>query len=197
MKLNLNERNTSVNLALTGLMAALVLVATMFFKVEIPVGTDKTMIGFANVFCILSGLLLGPVYGGLAAGIGSCIFDLMGGWADSAPTTLIFKFMMAFVCGLIAWGRRPDRKKALPRDCGCGERFPVLLRAVFGILVPEADPGGFRAGGCGHRHGDEAGSDADRCHCGGRDRGAVLLCHPQSFGAGAFACWRSAPGIKC
>lgn len=53
MKLNLNERNTSVNLALTGLMAALVLVATMFFKVEIPVGTDKTMIGFANVFCIL------------------------------------------------------------------------------------------------------------------------------------------------
>ena len=98
-----NERNTSVNLALTGLMAALVLVATMFFKVEIPVGTDKTMIGFANVFCILSGLLLGPVYGGLAAGIGSCIFDLMGGWADSAPTTLIFKFMMAFVCGLIAW----------------------------------------------------------------------------------------------
>ena len=51
MKLNLNERNTSVNLALTGLMAALVLVATMFFKVEIPVGTDKTMIGFANVFC--------------------------------------------------------------------------------------------------------------------------------------------------
>ena len=92
MKLNLNERNTSVNLALTGLMAALVLVATMFFKVEIPVGTDKTMIGFANVFCILSGLLLGPVYGGLAAGIGSCIFDLMGGWADSVrlsfPTQL-------------------------------------------------------------------------------------------------------------
>ncbi|MFR2561709.1 MAG: ECF transporter S component [Anaeromassilibacillus sp.] len=118
MKLNLNERNTSVNLALTGLMAALVLVATMFFKVEIPVGTGKTMIGFANVFCILSGLLLGPVYGGLAAGIGSCIFDLMGGWADSAPTTLIFKFMMAFVCGLIAWGG--DRTaRALPRDCGC------------------------------------------------------------------------------
>ena len=58
MKLNLNERNTSVNLALTGLMAALVLVATMFFKVEIPVGTDKTMIGFANVFFILPGRLL-------------------------------------------------------------------------------------------------------------------------------------------
>ena len=111
MKFKFDQRNTSVNLALTGLMAALVLVATMFFKVQIPVGTDKTMIGFANVFCILAGLLLGPVYGGLAAGIGSCIFDLIGGWADSAPTTLLFKFMMACVCGLIAWGGDKTAKK--------------------------------------------------------------------------------------
>ena len=125
MKWNVNQRNTSVNLALTGLMAALVLVATMFFKVQIPVGTDKTMIGFANVFCILAGLLLGPVYGGLAAGIGSCIFDLIGGWADSAPTTLLFKFLMAFVCGLIAWGGDRTAKK-LSR---------VIVGAVSGSLV--------------------------------------------------------------
>ena len=124
MKFHLNERNTSVNLALTGLMAALVLVATMFFKVQLPVGTDKTLIGFANVFCILAGLLLGPVYGGLAAGIGSCIFDLIGGWADSAPSTLIFKFLMAFVCGLIAWGGDHTARK-LSR---------VIVGAVSGSL---------------------------------------------------------------
>ena len=59
MKFHLNERNTSVNLALTGLMAALVLVATMFFKVQIPVGTDKTMIGFANVFLHFSRPVVG------------------------------------------------------------------------------------------------------------------------------------------
>ena len=124
MKFHLNERNTSVNLALTGLMAALVLVASVFFKVQIPVRTDKTMIGFANVFCILAGLLLGPVYGGLAAGIGSCIFDLIGGWADSAPSTLIFKFLMAFVCGLIAWGGDHTARK-LSR---------VIVGAVSGSL---------------------------------------------------------------
>lgn len=98
------SKNPTVNLAFTGLMGALVFVATVFFKVEIPVGGDKTMIGFANVFCILSGLLLGPLYGGLAAGIGSFLFDLIGGWASSAPVTLVTKFAMAFIAGLIVWG---------------------------------------------------------------------------------------------
>ena len=111
MKLNTFSKNITVNLALSGMMAALVFVATMFFKVQIPVAGDKTMLGFANVFCILSGLLLGPVYGGLAAGIGSCLFDLVGGWATSAPVTLVTKFMMAFLCGLIAWGGSGSAKK--------------------------------------------------------------------------------------
>lgn len=104
MKTKTFSQNPTVNLSVTGLMAALVFVATYFFKVQIPVGTDKTMIGFGNVFCILSGLLLGPVYGGLAAGVGSGLFDLMGGWASSAPVTLVTKFAMAFICGVIAWG---------------------------------------------------------------------------------------------
>lgn len=117
--------NKTTNLALTGLMAALVLIATMFFKVQIPVGGDKTMIGFANVFCVLSGMLLGPVYGGLAAGIGSALFDLMGGWASSAPVTLVTKFAMAFLCGLIVWGGE-KAEKAVSR---------VIAGAVTGSLA--------------------------------------------------------------
>lgn len=110
---------------MTGLMAAMVFVATYFLNIKIPVGgIDKTMIGFANVFCILSGLLLGPVSGGLAAGIGSCLFDLLGGWASSAPVTLITKFAMAFLCGLIAWAGDGTAKK-LPR---------VIVAAVTGSL---------------------------------------------------------------
>jgi uncharacterized membrane protein len=103
MKINTNQRNTTVNIALTGLMGALVLVGT-YLNIPIPVLGDKTMVGLGNVFCILSGLILGPVYGGAAAGIGSFIFDLIGGWASSAPFTLVFKFLMAFVCGIIAYG---------------------------------------------------------------------------------------------
>jgi uncharacterized membrane protein len=125
MKIKRNFSNPTVNLAVTGLMAACVFVATYFFNIKIPVGgTDKTMIGFANVFCILSGLLLGPVSGGLAAGIGSCLFDILGGWASSAPVTLVTKFLMAFLCGLIAWGGDGTAKK-LSR---------VIVAAVTGSL---------------------------------------------------------------
>lgn len=123
MKFNTNQQKTTVNVALTGLMGALVLVGT-YLNVPIPVLGDKTMIGLGNVFCILSGLLLGPVYGGAAAGIGSFIFDLIGGWASSAPFTLVFKFMMAFVCGTIAWSGNKSAKK-LSR---------LILAAVAGSL---------------------------------------------------------------
>lgn len=120
----MRSKNPTVNLALAGLMGALVFLATMFFKVQIPVAGDKTMIGFANVFCILSGLLLGPLYGGLAAGVGSGLFDLVGGWASSAPVTLVTKFAMAFLCGLIVWGG--DHK---------GEKLSrVIAGAVTGSL---------------------------------------------------------------
>lgn len=123
MKFNTNQQKTTVNVALTGLMGALVLVGT-YLNVPIPVLGDKTMIGLGNVFCILSGLLLGPVYGGAAAGIGSFIFDLIGGWASSAPFTLVFKFIMAFVCGTIARGGNKSAKK-LSR---------LILAAVAGSL---------------------------------------------------------------
>lgn len=105
-----NKKNSPVvNLALTGLMGALVYIATMFFKVEIPVGADRTMVGFANVFCVLSGLILGPGYGGLAAGLGSFLFDITGGWFSSAGVTLITKGLMAVICGAIAWSGKEQK----------------------------------------------------------------------------------------
>ena len=85
-------------------MAALVFAATM---VKIPVFLDaggKTMIHLGNVLCLISGFLLGPVYGGMAAGLGSFIFDLMGDpdFVLISPFTLVFKFLMAYVCGLVS-----------------------------------------------------------------------------------------------
>jgi uncharacterized membrane protein len=49
-------------------------------------------------------MLLGPVSGGLAAGIGSMFFDFTNPlYIASAPFTLVFKFMMGFLCGAIVW----------------------------------------------------------------------------------------------
>ena len=97
------KRVTVHDIALVGLMAAAVFVAT-YIRIEFPTPVGKGMVHLGNIVCLLSGLLFGPLRGGLSAGIGSFIFDLVGGWASSAPFTLVFKFLMGFLCGLISWG---------------------------------------------------------------------------------------------
>ena len=94
-----------------GMMAALSCVATLFLKVEIPTPLGKTMFHFGDVFCLSAAMLFGPIGGGLAGGIGMALADLLGGWADSSLTTLLFKFLEGVICGLIAYsGHRCGRK---------------------------------------------------------------------------------------
>ena len=59
-------KNRSIHrIILIGLMAAMVFVATAFVKLDIPTPPDKTMIKAGNAVCVLSGMLLGGVGGGL------------------------------------------------------------------------------------------------------------------------------------
>ena len=86
-----------------GLMAAMIFVATYFLGFTIPTPAGPTMIKTANILCLLGGMLFGGLYGGLAAGIGSMLFDLLNPlYVAYAPFTLVFFFLMAFVCGLIS-----------------------------------------------------------------------------------------------
>lgn len=86
-----------------GLMAALVFV-TSGMRILIPLGEDNTALHLGNVMCLLSGLLLGPVSGGLSAGLGSALYDLTNPlYLASAPFTFCFKFLLGFVCGVIAY----------------------------------------------------------------------------------------------
>ena len=55
-----------------------------------------------NAMCILSALLFGPVTGGLAAGVGNALVDLLDPvWASEFWITFINKFLMTFVAGLV------------------------------------------------------------------------------------------------
>lgn len=86
-------------LALIGMMAAMVFALT-YVGIDIPTGLGKTKIHFGNIMCLLSALLLGPVGGGLAAGVGSALYDLMDPmWAPECWITFLTKFVMAFVAG--------------------------------------------------------------------------------------------------
>lgn len=86
-------------LAVIGLMSALVFV---FSWMQIPLG-DVARIHLGNVFCALSGLLFGPLVGGLSSGIGSMLFDFTNPlYIAESWITFITKFFIGFLAGLIA-----------------------------------------------------------------------------------------------
>lgn len=86
-------------LVLSGLFAAITAVVT-YFPVPFPIAHGYINLG--DCFVILSGLILGPAYGFLAGGIGSCLADLILGYASYAPATFIIKGVMAITVWLIA-----------------------------------------------------------------------------------------------
>ena len=120
--------------AFIGIMAALVYVTSAFLTIQIPTAIGSTRLHMGNVMCLLSGLLLGPVFGGLAAGIGSMLFDLTNPlYIASAPFTFAFKFFMAFVCGLIALktGKERHWKTILAAVIGAGAYVVLYLGKTF------------------------------------------------------------------
>lgn len=88
--------------AQAGLMAALCFIGFAVFKIDIPVGADKTAFHLGNVFCVLAALLLGGLWGGLSGAIGMTIADLVSGYATSAPKTFVLKLCIGLIVGLVA-----------------------------------------------------------------------------------------------
>ena len=121
----MKKKFTARVMVIVGLMAAIVYAAPIV-RVEIPTPMGKTMLHFATVACLLSGLLFGPVRGGLAGGIGSLFFDIFNGWASSAPFTLVFKFAIGFLAGLITGGKACKTPRTL-LACAVGSYAYTVL----------------------------------------------------------------------
>ena len=120
-----NKMN-AVSLCFTAVMAAMVYVVTLF---RFPLLGSK--VHFANAVCLLSGMLLGPVQGGIAAGLGSALYDGLAGGYDfiNVIITFVSKFAMAFVCGAIInhSSRGKDRVDRTLLAAICGALTYVLL----------------------------------------------------------------------
>lgn len=79
------------------LMGALTCLATYIIRIPSPTG----YIHPGDAFVILSGIILGPLYGALSAGIGSMLADLLAGYPQYAVATLFIKALTAIVCSLV------------------------------------------------------------------------------------------------
>ncbi len=79
--------------------AALTFVATWIIK--IPMMGTGGYVNIGDCMVVMCGIFLGPAYGAMAAGIGSCLVDIVSDYAIYAPATLIIKALMAFFVALL------------------------------------------------------------------------------------------------
>ena len=114
-------------LVLTAVLAAMACAATMVIRVPSPTG------GYVNLgdgVVLLGAYLLGPVWGAAAAGLGSALADLLGGYPLYVPATLVIKAAVAaLAAGLYRLlGRRGGGTFVL---CGAAAEVPMVLGYWF------------------------------------------------------------------
>lgn len=90
--------NTTKKIVFAALLAALACVATMIIKIPTPLGG---YIHAGDAVVVLAGFLLGPVWGALAAGLGSALADVISGYVVYAPGTFVIKAVVALLAGWI------------------------------------------------------------------------------------------------
>ncbi|MGM0369096.1 MAG: ECF transporter S component [Bacillota bacterium] len=92
--------NKTKKLALNGLLIALVTVATYLIRIPVPATSGYINAGDSMIF--LASILFGPQAGLIAGGLGSALADLLAGYAQYAPITLIVKGLEGWIVGKIA-----------------------------------------------------------------------------------------------
>lgn len=101
----MTKRNNSVKtLALGGMLAALIFVATSFFK--LPVSLTQGYIHLGDGFILLGAALLGPT-AIIASALGSALADLLGGYTMYILPTFLIKGAVAAVAVQFLAKERP------------------------------------------------------------------------------------------
>lgn len=85
-------------LVVAALLAAFTCIATMVIQIPTP---TLGYIHPGDSLVILSGVILGPVLGGISAGLGSMLADILSGYAIYAIPTLVIKAVCAAIAGIV------------------------------------------------------------------------------------------------
>ncbi len=82
------------------LYAAIIIIAITFIRIPMPSAIANTFVHPGNALVVLAALLMGAKRGAISAGIGLFLFDLMNGYAASAPFTVLENLLVILV---VAW----------------------------------------------------------------------------------------------
>lgn len=109
--MKLTQKISTKHIVFVGLLAALTCAGSAL-RIKVPadiVGTSAFHLG--NILCALSGILLGPWLGGLAAGLGSAIYDMLDPmYIQDCWITFLMKGAYGMLAGLVirsgkgSWG---------------------------------------------------------------------------------------------
>lgn len=141
--MNGTKKFTIRDLAEIGVLAALVFVATYFLKIgPIPTLAGPTQLKMGNAVCLLGAMLFGKTKGGLAAGIGSMLFDLtQPAFIAGSPFTFAFFFIMAYICGWVSHLGGNDgtntKQNIIGAVCGAFSYLVLHIGKSFITLVLE------------------------------------------------------------
>ena len=116
---------TTRKIVFVALMAALTAVGSAI-RVQLPLSiAGTTAFHLGNIFCALSGILLGPWLGGLAAGLGSAIYDMTNPlYISECWITFLMKGAYGVAAGLVIGAGK--------KDWGYGK---AVASALTGALV--------------------------------------------------------------
>ncbi len=93
-------------LVITAMSIALVLVATMFINIKLPIAPNGGLIHMGTAMLFLIAILFGPRTALIAGAIGMGLFDLISGWTLWAPFTIVARGLQGYIVGRIAWSSR-------------------------------------------------------------------------------------------
>ena len=138
---------TTKKIVLVALLAALT-IAGSYLRITLPLdiaGTTSFHLG--NILCALCGILLGPWLGGLAAGLGSAIFDILNPlYISECWITFLTKGAYGVIAGLIAWSGNKSwgyLKALLATVCGAVTYALLYLAKSYfygGLLLAGLTP---------------------------------------------------------
>ena len=127
-------KSTTEKIVISAMFASLVCVATMVVKIPSPL---NGYINLGDAFVLLAGWFISPVYGFLAAGIGSALADLLSGYVTYAPATFLIKGLMAIIAyfGFKLISNKANKIFARITSAVAAEIFMILGYFLFeGIL---------------------------------------------------------------
>lgn len=122
MKIGLKELSTA------GVFTAVVCIATLVLKVDIPATQGYFNLGDSMIY--VAALLFGPIVGGIAGGLGASLADIITGAPWFAPGTFAIKAAEGLIVGYL--GRRFRSTTGLTSRW---KMFTVLIGVGLGGLI--------------------------------------------------------------